>query len=111
MPSNTSDASTRDRRASGGVLDVSIVDDPDGTIRLVGIRDTITPANAHRLLDATRDLGIDVALHLDFSEASIPTSEALWQLEASVDELERRGYRLRVVGVDPLHPALTATTG
>jgi hypothetical protein len=94
-----------------GTLDVDLVDDPDGTIRLVGVNDTITVANAHRLLDAADGVDRRVTLHLDFSQASIPTNEALWRLEASIDELERRGYGLRVVGVDPEHPALVAAAG
>lgn len=89
---------------------ISIVHDPDGDIRLVGVRGPLTVASVTTLVDVLDDLGDGLGLHLDLSSASIHGVEALRCVERAVDELERRGVTLRVVGVDPAHPALVAET-
>lgn len=87
---------------------ISVVHDPDGDLRLVGVRGPVTASSVDTLIDALDDLDDGLGLHLDLSGATIHGSVALRQVEATVDELERRGVKLRVVGVDPAHPALVA---
>jgi anti-anti-sigma regulatory factor len=84
----------------------TVVDDPHGRGRLLGVRGPITSTTPSQLLAVTDDLDDGVRLHLDLTGASIRSAQALVGLESAIDELERRGVRLRVVGVDPAHPAL-----
>jgi hypothetical protein len=101
------------RHPAGGSITISTVDDPDGTMHLIGVRGTVTERNAHRLFGAAHrfgsGLGRGLGLHIDLTQATIPTADSLRHLEMTIDELERRGFRLRVVGVDPAHPALVAS--
>lgn len=54
----------------------------------------------------TAPLGAVNTVHLDLFDAVIPSGAVMRQLERLVDRLERSMVRVRVVGVDPNHPAL-----
>lgn len=108
VSSTTHVADARGRHPAAQSVAIQVIDDPEGTVRLVGVHGTVTPRNAHQLLSVSHGLGDRLGLHVDLSRASIPTVEALQHLEAAIDELERRGYKLRIVGVDPALPALIA---
>lgn len=83
-----------------------MVDDPDGRIRLIGARGSIDGLTVGCLIDVLDELGDGLGLHLDLGHARIGDTTTLRRLEAMVDELERRGVQMRIVGVDPEHPAL-----
>lgn len=109
--------STSSRPVSGGVAmpvapasDVAVIDDPEGGVRLIGVRGQFNLACVAELADAIDD-GIDAELvHVDFTAADIAAEHAIESLEATFDRAERRGIRLRVVGLDPDHPALLRRT-
>ena len=47
-------------------------------------------------------------LHIDLTDAPIVDLTTMLALERAVDHLERQGVDIRIVGIDPAHPALTA---
>ena len=88
-------------------LVVSVVDDPDGRLRLIGVRGPLTAETAPTLatvLDAVPD---GSALHIDVTNAALTGQLALDQVERMIDLLELRGVGIRIVGLDPRHPALS----
>jgi hypothetical protein len=96
-------------RAVGRVdagLTLSVVDDPDGRMRLVGARGPIDALNVTTLLEVLEEFGDGLGLHLDLSDAVLAGAVAIRRIESMVDQLERQGVHVRIVGVDPEHPAL-----
>lgn len=93
------------RRPMPSSLDV--VDDPDGAIRLVRLRGHVSAATLIELLEAGTALRAPRHVHLDLIDARIPTVTAMHALERTVDHVERLGVAVRVVGLDPHHPALS----
>jgi anti-anti-sigma regulatory factor len=91
----------------GGRLSVSVVDDPTGTLRLIGVRGPLTLETLGDLADALDAIDDDGWVHLDLTDARIIGSLALDRVERLFDRLELRGVRIRIVGLDPRHPALT----
>lgn len=89
---------------------VTYVDDPDGRVRLVALRGTLDCRLVDELWAAVADDWPVEVVHIDFSDAEIAPEAALECLEASFDRAERCGIRLRVVGLDPEHPALLRRT-
>ncbi len=88
----------------------TMVDDPDGQVRLVGVRGVVD-ARAAALLAATIDAIDDVrALHIDLTAAEFVPERTIELIEQAFDRAERRGLRLRVVGLDPELPALLRRT-
>jgi hypothetical protein len=88
-------------------LSVSVVDDPGGRLRLIGVRGPLNGETVPTLataLDAVPDGGW---LHLDVTNASLNSPLALEQVERMIDLLELRGVSIRIVGLDPRHPALS----
>lgn len=88
---------------------VARVDDPFGDISLLAVRGEITHGTAGQLQDSLADLGQGRFVHLDLSDSSILTTDAMRCLESIADDLEGRGIVLRVVGLDPRHPMLSPT--
>ncbi len=85
---------------------VTVVNDPDGLVRLIGVRG-IVDARAAALLAATIDAIDDVnVIHIDLSAAEFVPERTIELIERAFDRAERRGLRLRVVGLDPELPAL-----
>ncbi len=88
-------------------LSVTVVDDPTGRLRLIGVRGPLTAETAPTLaatLDAVPDGG---SLHLDVTNAALSSPHAVDQVERMIDLLELRGVGIRIVGLDPRHPALS----
>ncbi len=90
-------------------LNVNAIDDPNGNLRIIGARGVITAASFGSLLAAVDDLSDGFAVHIDLADATFNDGRALRQLESMADDLELRGVGIRIVGIDPNHPALTST--
>jgi len=85
---------------------VTVVNDPDGVMRLIGVRGVVD-ARAAALLAATVDAIDDVSvIHIDLSAADFVPERTIELIERALDRAERRGLRLRVIGLDPDLPAL-----
>lgn len=84
--------------------------DPDGTVwvfRVSGPADLATVDELDRL---TMSLDARHTVHLDLFDATIPSIRVVHALEQLADRLERSLVRVRVVGVDPNHPALDTSS-
>lgn len=79
---------------------IGIVDDPDGGVRLVGVRGWIGPPEVQRLRTIVRELPRGRALHLDLAGAGIWPHHVAEHLTAVLEAAEGRGVRIRVVGLD-----------
>lgn len=88
-------------------LIVNVVDDPRGTMQLIGVRGPLTPETVGTLAEALFAVRDGMSLHLDVSDASISGPAVVEQVEQLVDQLELRRVRIRIVGLDPRHPALS----
>lgn len=80
--------------------------DPDDAVwvfRVVGRATLRTVDEIDRL---TSTLGGRHSVHVDLFDAVIPSGAVMRELERLADRLERSTVRVRVVGVDPNHPAL-----
>lgn len=88
-------------------LIVNVVDDPKGTMQLIGVRGPLTLDTVGTLAAALFAVRDGLALHLDVSDASISGPAVVEQIEQLVDQLELRRVRIRIVGLDPRHPALS----
>ena len=100
---------TRADRAlpSPGRMSIAVVDDPRGTLRLIGVRGLVDCDNLPSLattFDAIEDGG---SVHVDVTDADIAGPLALERVERLIDRLELRGVRIRIVGLDPRHPAIS----
>ena len=85
---------------------ITTIDDPDGAMRLIGVcgeLDALAVARLEAVIDDTDDMSI---LHLDLTAARLVAPPSMHHVEAVLEGIERRGIRLRVVGLDPEHPAL-----
>lgn len=87
-------------------LAVSVVDDPTGRMRLIGVRGPVNVETVVRLATVLDAVEPGSRLHLDLTDATIAGPLALEHVERLVDRLELRGVRIRIVGLDPRHPAL-----
>lgn len=89
---------------------LSVIDDPEGRVRLIGVRGTVDYTMVADLAAAV-EARLDIEhVHIDFSAADIAPERTIECLETMFDQAERRGLRLRVVGLDPEHPALRRRT-
>lgn len=89
---------------------LSVIDDPEGGVRLIGVSgpvDCAVVADVAAAIEARCDID---HIHIDFTTAEIVPEHALDCLETMLDQVERYGVRLRVVGLDPEHPALRRRT-
>lgn len=100
--------------ASGGLptpelpaVDVHQIDDPESPMRLIRAVGRLGPDSIDRLLRACEALDAPDAVHLDFLDARIDDIHTMRRLEAALDRLERQHIAIRVVGIDPAHPALS----
>lgn len=93
---------------------VASIDDPRGSMRLVAVRGELNHQAICSLTARLEDLGAGDSLHLDLSDATFGGSgtprdgeligAAIERLEVMVEELEVRGVRVRIVGLDPNLP-------
>lgn len=80
--------------------------DPDDAVwvfRVVGRATLRTIDEIDRL---TVTLGTAHTVHVDLYDAEIPSGAVMGELERLAERLERAMVRVRMVGVDPNHPAL-----
>ncbi len=89
-------------------LTVGVVDDPRLPIRLVRAAGVIDPMSINRVLSTWEHLTAPHLVHLDLHDASIVDVTTMTRLEAALDHLERRRIAVRIVGVDPHHPAIAS---
>jgi hypothetical protein len=82
------------------------VDDPDTPMRLIRAVGPLGPGSIDRLLGSWAHLTAPHAVHVDLADAWITDVRTMRRLEAEFDHLERRHIEVRVVGIDPQHPAL-----
>lgn len=85
---------------------MSYVDDPYVPIRLVRASGHIGVASIDRLFKTFDGLKAPHHLHLDVRDANIADAATMARLEAAMDRLERLKIDVRLVGIDPQHPAL-----
>jgi anti-anti-sigma regulatory factor len=88
---------------------ISRIDDPGGGVRLIAVRGLVAVTTIDALLEVLDGNHDGDAIHLDLTNAILADSESLQLLGAMIDELERRRVGVRIVGIDPLHPALGLT--
>ena len=80
--------------------------DPDDAVWVFRVAGAATLHTIAKIDQLTAPLGAVNTVHLDLFDAVIPSGAVMRQLERLVDRLERAMVRVRVVGVDPNHPAL-----
>jgi hypothetical protein len=89
-------------------IDVAYVDDPFEPVRLVWARGHVGPTSIERLFETFADLNPPHHLHLDVRDARIDDPATMDRLGEALDRLERLRIEVRIVGIDPQHPALRA---
>lgn len=90
---------------------VLVVDDPDGTMRLIAVDGPMHHDAVTQIDGAVSGIGPGTALHLDLNAVTTWPSETLTALEQVFDRVESSGARLRVIGIDPRLPALPRPRG
>lgn len=89
-------------------LVVTAIDDPGSDLRLLGLRGHLTLETVDVLAEAFAAVPDGSSLHIDVTDAAIAGAAVIDRCELLIDELESRRVRIRIVGLDPRHPALTA---
>lgn len=85
---------------------VNIVNDPDGPMRLIGVFGCLDIPTVKALAEAIDDTADMTIVHIDLSATLTIPEHTIHVIEAVLDRAERRGIRLRVVGLDPDLPAI-----
>lgn len=98
----------RSRRTAHHPLTVTVVDDPTGPMRLIGVRGVLDADTVSLLAAALVRVEECTALHLDLTGAQIIGAPTLLVIERLIDRLELLGVNIRIVGLDPRHPALAS---
>lgn len=88
-----------------GEARVDDVLDPDGSVLLVRVAGRTSLRTIDELDRRTATLDSRHSVHIDLHDATIPTAEVVSELERLADRLEQAMVRVRMVGVDPNHPA------
>lgn len=91
-----------------GRLVLNVVDDPTAQMRLIGVRGYVIADTVGPLAEAFAAVPNGTSLHLDLTDAILAGPTVLEHVEMLIDQLERRHVRIRIVGLDPRHPALSA---
>lgn len=89
---------------------VDYVIDPDGAVFLFRIMGPASMRTVDELDRLTARLDARHHVHLDLFDATIPSVGVVRGLEMLADRLERAMVHVRMVGVDPNHPALDTNT-
>ena len=87
-------------------LHVGISRDPLSTMHVMGVRGLLNATTISTLAMAFMSIADHSSLHLDVTNAIVDDGAVMRRLETLVDQLERRGVHLRVVGFGPHHPAI-----
>lgn len=80
--------------------------DPDGAVWVFRIAGRATLRIVDEIDRLTEQLGERHTVHLDLFDADIRSITVMRELERLAERLERSLVRVRMVGVDPNHPAL-----
>ena len=72
-------------------------------VRLVG---AVWPTDLQKIFETCSGATLPRFLHIDLVDAVIPDLSTMRAFERAVDRLERHEIDVRIVGLDPLHPAL-----
>lgn len=89
-------------------LAVDCVDDPVQPIRLVRAVGTIDPMSIHQIVRSWEHVTPPFLVHLDIRDARITDALTMSRLETALDRLELRHIDVRIVGIDPQHPAIAS---
>ena len=89
-------------------VNVEHVVDPDGSTRLVRVTGLVTDTVMPCLSRSWDDMLAAELLHIDLRDATIADLTTMQALERAVDHLERQGIDIRIVGLDPAHPAIAS---
>ena len=87
-------------------LHVGISRDPQCSAQMMGVRGLLNASTVDILATAFDGIDDGTALHIDVTDASVDDAHVIRLLESLIDQLERRGVNLRLVGFDPHHPAI-----
>lgn len=85
------------------------VDDPDGGLRILAVRGVVPSDAFDELAAHVGDLTPGDHLHVELTDAIIVGVDTMARLAVIADRLEARGIAVRIVGVDPDHPAIPRT--
>lgn len=85
---------------------ITFVNDPTRPFRLVHAVGVLDGRSIHELLGSLGDVPAPHQIHLDVQDACIADATTMSRLESALDRLERRRVEVRVVGLDPQHPAI-----
>ena len=96
------------RRRRLPALTVDFVDDPVRPIRLVRAAGVIDPVSINRVLSAWEHVTAPYLVHLDVEDARIVDATTMSRLESALDHLEQERIDVRIVGIDPHHPAIAS---
>lgn len=105
IPSSRPDTEAlRSPRVAGSRVDLVV--DPDGGVLLFRLVGETTLLTVKELDARTASLDARHSVHLDLIDATISSRRVVHELECLADRLERTMVRVRMVGVDPNHPAV-----
>lgn len=85
------------------------VDDPDGRLRILAVRGVVPATVINELTAHVSDLTSGDQVHVELTDAIIVGVNTMAGLGVLADRLEARGVDVRIVGVDPDHPAIPRT--
>lgn len=85
---------------------INSVGDPNGRMRIVGISGHLSVATLAEVEAALAEIADGTMLHVDLTDAEVEDRTVAGRLEILADHLEARRVSLRIVGLDPYHPAL-----
>lgn len=91
---------------SVGTDRLDYVVDPDGAVWVFRVAGRATLRIVDEIDRLTGELGDRHTVHLDLFDADILSVTVMRELERLADRLECSLVRVRMVGVDPNHPAL-----
>jgi hypothetical protein len=92
--------------STSGTTVVTYVDDPTGPIRLVHASGRLGPETISMLLRTWDHLSAPHQLHVDVTDAYIADIDTMHRIESALDRLELQRIDVRIVGIDPQHPAI-----
>lgn len=87
---------------------VTYVDDPARPVRLVRAVGVLDHRSIALLLGSWDDVTAPHHVHVDVQDACIADAATMARLETALDGLERRRIDVRIVGIDPQHPAIAS---
>lgn len=85
---------------------VDHVVDPDGHVWIVRVCGPATHRTVDEIDRITAAAAPRSTVHLDLFDATIPTGQVMHELARLADRLEYALVRVRMVGLDPHHPAI-----